>query len=149
MRCHNGPLLTNEGFHNIGTGPAPGGEGPFDYGRGFGLQAALFNPFACQGSFSDHTGCEHVTFAQKQAQEGSVHGAFKVPSLRNVAATAPYLHDGRHDSLGAVLEWYRNPPSKADSGHELPVVSWSDADVAALEAFLGTLTALPGTSAGP
>jgi cytochrome c peroxidase len=33
-------------------------------------------------------------------------GAFRVPSLRNVALTAPYMHDGRYDSLEQVLDHY-------------------------------------------
>jgi cytochrome c peroxidase len=33
---------------------------------------------------------------------------FKVPSLRNVAVSFPYMHDGRFYSLGAVIEHYRN-----------------------------------------
>lgn len=34
------------------------------------------------------------------------HGRFRVPSLRNVAVTAPYMHDGRFDTLDAVLDHY-------------------------------------------
>ncbi len=33
---------------------------------------------------------------------------FKVPSLRNVAVTAPYMHDGRFGTLDAVLNHYSN-----------------------------------------
>lgn len=33
-------------------------------------------------------------------------GKFKVPSLRNVAMTAPYMHDGRFDNLEEVLDFY-------------------------------------------
>jgi cytochrome c peroxidase len=33
-------------------------------------------------------------------------GLFRVPSLRNVALTAPYMHDGRYDSLQQVLDHY-------------------------------------------
>ena len=33
---------------------------------------------------------------------------FKVPSLRNVALTFPYMHDGRFYSLGAVIDHYRS-----------------------------------------
>lgn len=33
---------------------------------------------------------------------------FKVPSLRNVSVSLPYMHDGRFQSLGAVIEHYRN-----------------------------------------
>jgi cytochrome c peroxidase len=33
-------------------------------------------------------------------------GAFKTPSLRNVAKTAPYMHDGRFDALDEVVDFY-------------------------------------------
>lgn len=35
-------------------------------------------------------------------------GVFKIPSLRNVALTAPYMHDGRFSSLEEVVEFYSN-----------------------------------------
>lgn len=35
------------------------------------------------------------------------NGRFKVPSLRNVALTAPYMHDGRFETLGEVLDHYK------------------------------------------
>lgn len=34
------------------------------------------------------------------------HGKFRVPSLRNIALTAPYMHDGRLPTLQAVLDHY-------------------------------------------
>ena len=34
------------------------------------------------------------------------HGAFKVPNLRNVAVTRPYMHDGRFFTLRAVIDYY-------------------------------------------
>lgn len=36
-------------------------------------------------------------------------GAFKVPGLRNVALTAPYMHNGTFASLRQVVEYYNNP----------------------------------------
>ena len=33
-------------------------------------------------------------------------GRFKVPTLRNIALTAPYMHDGRFNSLEEVVEHY-------------------------------------------
>jgi len=42
-------------------------------------------------------------------------GAFKVPSLRNVAFTAPYMHDGRMNTLEEVIEHY-NSGVKESSG---------------------------------
>jgi cytochrome c peroxidase len=35
------------------------------------------------------------------------NGRFKVPSLRNIALTAPYMHDGRFETLEEVLDHYR------------------------------------------
>jgi cytochrome c peroxidase len=35
-------------------------------------------------------------------------GKFKVPSLRNIALTAPYMHDGRFNTLEEVLDHYNN-----------------------------------------
>ena len=34
------------------------------------------------------------------------YGAFKTPTVRNVALTAPYMHDGSVDTLEEVVEWY-------------------------------------------
>lgn len=36
-------------------------------------------------------------------------GAFKTPGLRNVAVTAPYMHDGRFKTLEEVVAYYNNP----------------------------------------
>jgi len=35
-------------------------------------------------------------------------GRFKTPSLRNIALTAPYMHDGRFETLEEVIEHYDN-----------------------------------------
>ncbi|TAE82262.1 MAG: cytochrome-c peroxidase [Bacteroidetes bacterium] len=39
-------------------------------------------------------------------QRTADYGKFKIPSLRNVAITAPYMHDGRFNSLEQVLDFY-------------------------------------------
>lgn len=36
----------------------------------------------------------------------SDHGRFKIPTLRNIALTGPYMHDGRFSSLEEVLDYY-------------------------------------------
>jgi cytochrome c peroxidase len=38
----------------------------------------------------------------------SKQGVFKVPSLRNIALTAPYMHDGRFATLESIVEHYNN-----------------------------------------
>lgn len=66
-------------------------------------------------------------------------GRFRVPSLRNVALTAPYMHDGSLETLAAVLAHYEQASATAESplGAGMPL---SAADKTNLIAFLHTLT---------
>jgi cytochrome c peroxidase len=86
----------------------------------------------------------------KGREEVSGHVAdrykFKVPSLRNVELTAPYLHDGRLGSLEAVLDFYSNgvqdsptldPILKQNGVFGIPL---NNQEKQALIAFLKTLT---------
>ena len=68
-------------------------------------------------------------------------GAFKTPTIRNVALTAPYMHDGSQATLAEVVEWY------AKGGHPNPHLSdkikpleLSAEDKAALVAFMEACT---------
>lgn len=74
-------------------------------------------------------------------------GLFKVPSLRNVARTAPYMHDGRFATLAQVLAHYDHgvQPSATLDPLLLPPggrlgIALSAAEQASLLAFLNTLT---------
>lgn len=40
------------------------------------------------------------------SQEEKDRGAFKTPTVRNIALTAPYMHDGSQNTLEEVVEWY-------------------------------------------
>jgi cytochrome c peroxidase len=73
-RCHAGPLLSDEAFHNTGVA--------WQDGR-----------FLDQG---------------RAAVTGRVgeRGAFKTPTLREIARTAPYMHDGSLARLSDVIEFY-------------------------------------------
>src|SRR5690606_9687980 len=51
LECHNGPLFTNNEFHNTGLLPYPGMLP--DQGRGRVVDAVLADPFNCLGAFSD------------------------------------------------------------------------------------------------
>lgn len=139
LQCHNGPLFTNQSFHNIGTGTNAAETGDrLDFGRLIGLQALSMDEFNCRGPFRDGDGsCPSLDFLNKDDHRGLLEGAFKVPGLRSVALTAPYMHDGRLASLEAVLDHYRNPPA---GNHELRPLALSSGDVANLAAFLRSLT---------
>lgn len=43
------------------------------------------------------------------------NGKFKVPSLRNIALTAPYMHDGRFQTLDEVIDFYNEGPKISPS----------------------------------
>jgi len=73
-------------------------------------------------------------------------GKFSVPSLRNVAVTAPYMHDGRFSTLEEVIEHYATGVKRSATldpnlaKHPDGGVPLSAADKQALAAFLRTLT---------
>lgn len=74
-------------------------------------------------------------------------GAFKVPTLRNIALTGPYMHDGRFSSLNDVLDFYSNgiqnhPFLHADlqENGQPKRMNFSATDKTDLIAFLNTLT---------
>jgi cytochrome c peroxidase len=72
-------------------------------------------------------------------------GTFVTPSLRNVAMTPPYMHDGVFASLGEVIEFYRRGGDQSGFPKDprLVPLDITDADAHDLEAFLGTLTGGP------
>lgn len=73
-------------------------------------------------------------------------GKFAVPSLRNVALTGPYMHDGRFQTLDEVVEHYCTGIKRSSTldpnlaRHPDGGVPLCDADKEALVAFLKTLT---------
>ncbi|OUS25776.1 hypothetical protein A9Q99_20185 [Gammaproteobacteria bacterium 45_16_T64] len=139
LRCHNGPRLSNGGFHNIGTGTFAGPG--IDLGRSLGLQAVLVDEFNCLGRYSDAApdDCDELNYLQKDPHNMN-YGAYKVPSLRNVVNTGPYYHDGRFATLDEVIEYYLNPPQLPyGKTHELTPLSLSKDEVGQLLAFLRTL----------
>ena len=70
-------------------------------------------------------------------------GAYKTPSLRNVARTAPYGHDGRFPDIESVLEFYSELPGLPPVGHReetLLPLNLNDEEKFSLIAFLKSLT---------
>lgn len=72
-------------------------------------------------------------------------GKFKIPGLRNVAVTAPYMHDGRFKTLKEVIDYYDNPskfiPNSINKDTILPIkIGLSEQEKIDLEAYLIALT---------
>jgi cytochrome c peroxidase len=138
LNCHNGPLFTNHGFHNIGL---PDRENSFpDLGRVFGIQAAFLDEFSCKSIYSDCDAkdCKELQYLNQEHIEGK---SFKVPSLRNVSRTAPYMHDGRFRTLKDVINHYNSVSISRLKSRELLPLNASPQDMEALIAFLRTLEA--------
>jgi cytochrome c peroxidase len=112
--CHQGPMLSDQGFHNLGVGmdrAAP------DIGR------------------------EGVTKDPKD------RGKFKTPTLRNVALTWPYMHDGSVRTLAEVADFY-NRGGVPNPALDVFVTTLDLTDeekqqlVAFMEALTGTMPAI-------
>ncbi|MEO8307828.1 MAG: cytochrome c peroxidase [Pseudomonadota bacterium] len=117
VSCHNGPLLTDQQFHNTGVPPRDP-DSP-DQGRASALSKVRDDEFNCAGRFSDAKlgQCEELRFLV--AQDGHTVGAFKTPGLRDVALRPPYMHAGQFASLDAVVLHYVNAPHAAVGHSEL------------------------------
>lgn len=72
-------------------------------------------------------------------------GAFKVPGLRNVAVTAPYMHNGQFKTLDEVIDFYNDPAKivpdaiNRDTSLAKPL-NLTDTEKAEIKAFLVALT---------
>jgi cytochrome c peroxidase len=138
------------------------GDSPFDQYVFAGEHAAL-SAQAKQGMalfYSDRVGCagchsgfnfsgnwrdrQGETGRASFARNGTSARPLRVPTLRNVALTAPYMHDGRFASLDEVLGHYSDlalaPGGAARIDRRLPRSALSAAERAALRAFLESLT---------
>ena len=104
--------------------------------------------FNCRSKWSDAKAgdCQELEFLAPAA--GTSERAYKVPSLRNVAERAPYMHAGQLATLRDVLNHYNRAPA-APSGHsELKPLKLSAAELDQLEAFLRTLSGPLSAPAG-
>jgi cytochrome c peroxidase len=110
--CHLGANFTDEKYHNLGVG--------------------------MEGVESVESASETTDWGRFAVTKEEVdRGAFKTPTVRNVALTAPYMHDGSQKTLEEVVEWY------AKGGHPNPWLSekvkkldLTDQDKADLVAFM-------------
>jgi cytochrome c peroxidase len=134
-RCHSGPQLTDGEFHNLGM---PGA----DRGRAAGVDLERAQIFSPDGAYSDHV--EPLTIAAATAAD---EGAFRTPSLRNVALTAPYMHDGSLATLDVVVALHLAGGGRNGSVGQVDALlqpyTLSASDQAALVDFLSSLNGAP------
>lgn len=141
--CHFGPNFTNGEFADIGI-PFFKASGGVDPGRYEGIKklhesrANLLGAYNDDPSRSSATGTRHVRLEHRN------WGEFRVPSLRNVSRTAPYMHNGHLATLGDVVRYYselNEDRLHADGERILRPLKMSRTEVDDLVAFLESLTA--------
>jgi len=163
--CHNTPMLSDGKFHNIGIGQSgvhvptvetcatktcdcSGGAAlPSCLPSGaFGGRQKLLDPAATQpfhrGGKYDDSGVEIPV--DPTLPDPRLEGAWRTPSLRDVALTAPYMHDGSLATLPDVLWHYSEADGATSLGtSELAPLQLDGRDRADLVAFLQSLTGGP------
>ena len=137
INCHNGPLFTNNEFHN--TGVLPAARQLPSMGRVEGVREVLNDPFNCLGQFSDTDSeqCAELRFA-KQSDE--LIGAHKVPTLRSIVETAPYMHAGQQATLEQVIDHYNEAPLALIGHNESKPLKLSKKEKKQLKLFLHSLS---------
>jgi len=159
VSCHtieqDHALFTDHLFHNIGVGINAIQDRVPELARAF--QVAKNEGVDVDVAVLSDADTSHLGRFAVDDQFSSL-GAFKTPTLRNIAVTAPYMHDGSHKTLDEVMQHYNHggvmePDHKVNdflSGGIKPL-NLSEQEVGDLIAFMEALTSpeyahLVGTS---
>lgn len=143
--CHFGPNFTNGEFGDIGM-PFFAAPGRVDSGRYDGIRNLRASRVNLLGRYNDDpvrapgTGTRHVSLQHRN------WGEFRVPSLRNLVHTGPYMHAGQLASLGEVVRHYSELNEErlhADGERILRPLRLSPDEANDLLRFLETLSAAP------
>lgn len=143
VMCHSGPFFTDQSYRNLGleqTGPnAPATDG----GRFDAVGAIAGDPFNGIGAYSDDPSAGQPFIDDIEPQTDALMGQFRVPTVRNAAVSAPFMHAGQLATLQAVIDLYDEGGGPAPTGMLDPVLAplgLSAADKADLIAFIESLT---------
>lgn len=141
-RCHSGPSMTDQSFHNVGVKPVAN-DPTFarflvldDPGFAGGAAALAVDPLRSTGAFSDGTDARRQVDPSKAAL-----GAIRTPSLRCVAMRPSFLHSGHLRSLEEVVAFFDRGGDRfgypgTNELHPLQLTAREEAD---LVAFLRAL----------
>jgi cytochrome c peroxidase len=131
--CHFGKNFSAPDFVGGPYGGSGGGGSTFNNGK--------------NNNSEDAKGTANIGLDLVYRDNGRGNGKFKIPSLRNIALTAPYMHDGRFRNLDEVLEHYShgikehpNLDPKFIRNGQAVKMNFSESDKLALISFLNTLT---------
>lgn len=137
--CHNGALLSNEKYYNIGVPPYDGWE--TDEIAQITFRYELYAKGSTEEMYRTYKDDPGAYF---RAKDKNHLGKFRVPSLRYTKYTAPYMHNGMIATLEDVVEFYNQGGGEnqfAETKSELiKPLGLSDDEKADLVAFLESLS---------
>lgn len=139
VACHNGPLLSDEQYYNVGVPPYAGWED--DPLAQITFRFELYAKGSTEELYRETKDDPGLYFRSKDAQH---KGKFRTPSLRYTKYTYPYMHNGMLATLRDVVEFYNagggsNEFAKTKSPLIEPL-GLSDAEIDDLVAFLESLS---------
>jgi cytochrome c peroxidase len=146
--CHGGPRFTHGEFHDIGrpflipaqqAGLAP----EVDPGRYKGIERVKKDRFNLLGPWSPDVKSARAQLTEQTILQHRNWGEWKIPSLRNLRQTAPYMHDGSLATLRDVVLHYSELNEErlhADGEALLKPLRLSTQEVNDLVAFLEALS---------
>lgn len=134
VRCHNGPMLTDNDFHNLGIPTNPNlFEEP--------LRHITFRRFYKTLGVAHYYQLDHDPGLYGLTKRPEDDGKFKTPSLREVSRTPPYMHNGVLATLEDVVEFYdAGGTGPGAPTNEIRPLGLSSGEKSDLVAFLKTLT---------
>lgn len=144
IACHQGPNFSDQRFHDVlatgGSNPARPHGGPdsgADTGRLAGAISLKNNRLNLTGVYNDDPRRANQLATERLVVQESMRGQFRTPGLRNVATTAPYMHDGRMEHLQDAVRHGSHGVPVLGGPVAAPLSSQQADDLAA---FLSTLT---------
>jgi cytochrome c peroxidase len=145
--CHKGPSLSDDLFHNIGVEDSGSGAG----GQWAALESLLDWEFNAASAFSDApagTDAVRLKTLRTQANQQEMEGAFRTPSLRNVALTAPYMHTGAQATLEDVIDFYNEggDPAGSFTGRRTDTIVKLDLSAEEKQALVALLKSMTGAA---
>ena len=162
--CHFGPNFSHGEFHELGI-PVFKKTGGVDWGRYEGIKRLRASRFNLLGEYNDDpvrapgVSTRHVALVPQAFEQ------FKVPTLRDVALTAPYMHNGHLATLPDVVRHYSEidplllhvahvyfdplVPDAVPTDTLLKPLKLTTHEVSYMVAFLQSLTALDGGKPRP
>jgi cytochrome c peroxidase len=146
VSCHSGPNFSDGQFH---PGATPADDMAAAVARSLAddgrlgdaryLKASRFN---LQGAYNDDASRRNAVATRHLAVNAGLAGQFRTPTLRNVAVTAPYFHNGQAERLTDALQHRHFPAPVSGAAQAEPLLVGEIDDLAA---FLATLTDAQGS----